>query len=178
MKTSATILFFLLASTTFGQHEPSKEKIAYKDSIYTFKLTFSTFNHAELIFEGAATYQLTESSISIKKKFFLDTSDKVVYKRKIQKSRNCLLAITQLRLDTLKDYYFNYCVMITSGNEYFLDYSSNSETKHITLHHYYLKQLDDIIQIFNANLPKKYRIDYLTKDEKQGCSLSDIMKKQ
>lgn len=61
--------------------------------------------------------------------------------------------------------------MITSGDEYFLDITKNSTKKSISLHHYYLKQLEDIIQIINSKLPKKYKFHYLSKDEKQDCKL-------
>ena len=74
-------------------------------------------------------------------------------------------------MENLKDCYFNYCVMVTSGDEYFLDFTNNSKTKSISLHHYYLKQLDEIIKLINANLPKKHQFQYLTKDERQDCKL-------
>ena len=85
--------------------------------------------------------------------------------------KSSLDAILKLRLDTLKDYYTNWCVMTTSGDEYFLNFSSPQLTKKISLHHYYLKQLDAIIQLINANLPKKHQFRYLNKDEKQDCKL-------
>jgi hypothetical protein len=74
-------------------------------------------------------------------------------------------------MDSLKDYYFNYCVMITSGDEYFLNFTNSSTKKSISLHHYYLKQLEEIIQLINTNLPKKYQFQYLTSGERQDCKL-------
>ena len=103
--------------------------------------------------------------------FFGDTTSKTVYLKPVKNNQTLISTIDKSGLDSLKDYYFNNCVMITSGDEYFLDFESNSTQKSISLHHYYLKQLDDIIQIINSNLPKEYRFQYLAKDTKQDCSL-------
>jgi hypothetical protein len=160
MKIVGTIIFFLYWSATFGQKQLDK-----------FSISFSTFNHAERIFDGTTTYLLTETSIKVKKTYFGDTTSKTIYSKKIKNSQSLILTLSKIEIDTLKDYYFNYCIMITSGDEYFLDFRHNSKKKSISLHHYYLTQLEDIIQIINSNLPNKYRFQYLTKDEKQDCKL-------
>ena len=160
MKILAVLISLLYCSIVFGQSQSDK-----------FNISFSTFNHAERIYNGTTTYKLTESSIKVTKTYFGDTISKTVYSKKIKNKQTLISALSEIRLDTLKDYYFNYCVMITSGDEYFLDYIKNSTKKSISLHHYYLKQLDDIIQLINSNLPKKYQFRYLSKDEKQDCHL-------
>ncbi len=59
--------------------------------------------------------------------------------------------------------------MTTSGDEYFLNFSSAKQEKNISLHHYYLKQLDDITQMFNSLVPIKFQFLYLKNGEKQDC---------
>jgi hypothetical protein len=160
MKIIGTITFFIYWSVSFGQNQIDK-----------FSISFSTFNHAERIFAGTTTYLLTETSIKVKKTYLGETSSKTIYSKKIKNRQSLILTLAKIDIDTLKDYYFNYCIMITSGDEYFLNFTHNSQKKSIRLHHYYLTQLDDIIQIINSNLPNKYRFQYLSKDVKQDCIL-------
>lgn len=158
MKISAVLISLFCCSVSLGQIQSD-----------SFRISFSTFNHAERIFNGTTTYILTESSIKVTKTYFGDTTSKTVYSKKIKNNQSLVLALDKIEMDSLKDYYFNYCVMITSGDEYFLDFIRNSTKKSISLHHYYLKQLDDIIGIINSNLPSKYQFLYLNKDDKQDC---------
>jgi hypothetical protein len=103
--------------------------------------------------------------------YFGDTTSTTVYSKKIKRNQPLISALNKIEVDSLKDYYFNYCIIMTSGDEYSLDFIKNSTKKSINLHHYYLKQLDDVIQLINSNLPSKYRFQYLNKDEKQDCKL-------
>jgi len=160
MKILAVILFLLSTSVSFGQ-----------DSTRAFRLTFTTFNHAERIFNGTTSYVLTNFSIKIRKTFFGETKGKTVYSKRFPKTQQLFSNISRMELDSLKDFYFNYCIMPASGDQYFLNYSDNLTTKKISLHHYYLKQLDEVIQIINSNVPKKYRFQYLTTETKQDCKL-------
>ena len=158
MKLFEVLILILFASNTLGQVKPSK-----------FTLTFSTFNHAEWLMRGQTTYKLTESELKIINTPFGDKKGKEVFSKTISPHKNFIDTILNLRLDSLKDDYTNWCVMITSGDEYFLNFSSPKQEKNISLHHYYLKQLDDIIQIFNSMIPPKFQFSYLKKDEKQDC---------
>ena len=160
MKILALIFLLLSRFVSFGQ-----------DSTTAFTLTFRTFNHAERIFNGTTSYMLTNSSIKVTKTFFGETKSKTVYSKKLSKAQKLFSNISRLHLDTLKDFYFNYCTTPLSGQEYFLSYSDNLTSKKISLHHYYLKQLDDIIQIINSNIPEKFQFQYLTKETKQDCKL-------
>lgn len=171
MKILAALIFLSFYSVAFGQNQLDKNILVNKDSIDKFSISFSTFNHAERIFNGTTTYLLTESSIKVTKTYFGDTKSKTVYLKSISKTPILISALNNINLDTLKDYYFNNCIMITSGDEYFLDFVNRSTKKSISLHHYYLRQLDDIIQIINSTVPKKYQFQYLAKDTKQDCSL-------
>src|SRR5690348_4681337 len=157
MKILATSIFIFSVVVSVGQKHPGQDSIIYEDSIPNFRLTLSTFNHAERIFNGTTTYLLTESSIKVTRTFFGDTTSKSIYSKPISKSKNIISAINSIGLDSLKNFYSNNCVMLTSGNEYFLDFTSNLINKSVILHHYYLKQVDDVIKIINDNLPKKYQ---------------------
>lgn len=150
----------------FGQDQPN-----------SFSITFSTFNHADRIFDGVTTYALTPSSIKVTKIYFGDTIATTLYSKKIRKGRSLAARLSQIDMDSLKQYYDNYCILPVSGDEYFLDFTCNLTTKSIRLHHYYLKELDDIIDLINSNLPRKYRFRYLTEHEKQDCELSSLINK-
>jgi hypothetical protein len=171
MKILGVSILLVFVSVAFGQNQSAKGNINSKDSVTKFSLSFSTFNHAERIFDGTTTFLLTASSVKVTKRSFGGTKSKTVYSKKIPNKQLLLSTINKIGLDSLKNFYFNYCVMVTSGNEYFLDFTSNSTTKSIRLHHYYLKQLDDVIQFINANLPKRYQFQYLPKNTTQDCSL-------
>lgn len=138
----------------------------------SFRLILITFNHAEQIYKGSTTYLLTSSSIKVTNTPFLDSNkSKLVYYNKFSKPGEVVETINKLTIDSLQEVYYNYCIMPTSGNEYILEYLSHSKSKQITLHHYYLKQLHDIVEVINSHLPRKYQIQYLQKDTKQDCSL-------
>lgn len=160
MKILGFLILLINCSVAFGQGESDR-----------FNISFSTFNHAERIFNGTTIYLLTESSIKVTKMYFGDTTSTTVYSKKIKRNQPLISALNKIEVDSLKDYYFNYCIIMTSGDEYSLDFIKNSTKKSINLHHYYLKQLDDVIQLINSNLPSKYRFQYLNKDEKQDCKL-------
>lgn len=160
MKIFILIVFIISSLVSLGQ-----------DSTKAFKLTFTTFNHAQRIYNGTTSYILTNSSIKVTKTFLGETKGETVYSRKLPKAQRPTTSISRIRIDSLKDLYLNYCMVPTSGDEYFLNYSDKSTSKKISLHHYYLKQLDDIIQIINSNLPEKYQFQYLPKETKQDCNL-------
>lgn len=164
MKVKAISTFLLFAIVSFGQNHQLPNDVA------KFRLTISTYNNAEKIFNGTTTYVLTESSIKVVKTSELDTISDTIYTKAISKSKNISSIIEKIRIDSLKDFYSNNCVMITSGDEYFIEYTTASENKNITIHHYYLKEVEDIVKIINENLPSKYMIHYLTKDTKQDCN--------
>jgi len=170
MKSFRFILLYFLPFSVLGQLTPKSDSSKYNPTTSTFSLTFSMFNHAEWLMEGQTACELTDKQIRILNTSFGDKKGKEIFSKKLD-GRNFIDTILKLRLDTLKDYYTNWCVMTTSGDEYFLNVSSSKVKKQISLHHYYLKQLDDIIQLINANLPKKHQFRYLTKDEKQDCKL-------
>ncbi|WP_123985335.1 hypothetical protein [Taibaiella soli] len=164
MKIMLAFLGTLYASIASGQTNVAKPG--------AFRISLTTYNHAAYIFEGATTYSLTDSSIQIAKKGLSDTAIKTVYLRPLENRESTIASINRIPMDTLKDYYCNYCIMITSGNEYFLSFEHNSKQKRIDLHHYYLPQLDEIIEIINSNLPAEYQIRYLDKNTIQDCKYS------
>ena len=137
---------------------------------HAFKLTFSSFNHAELLFDGETTYILTESQIKIINTALGNKKWKVIFSKKLSPSQNLSDSIKKMRLDSLEDDYTNWCVMITSGNEYLISYSRGKQKKSISLHHYYLKSIDDLVTLFNSLIPIRFHISYLSKETKQDCN--------
>lgn len=118
---------------------------------------------------GFTTYTLTESSIQVTNRSLGDSISKTLYSKTLSKTSRLLTSIKKIRLDSLKNFYFNQCVMITSGDEYYLDFTNDLLTKKIHLHHYYLEQIDEIVKLLNNNLPKKHRFSYVSRDIEQDC---------
>ena len=162
MKFLILVLYIIPGLNLFGQKSTSK--------ISTFRLSFSFYNHAERIFNGTTIYLLTESSIKVKKLYWAQDKSKIIYSKKFKNSDSLLNDILRIKLDSLKDFYVNWCVMPTSGNEYYLEFKNDSTSLETHLHHYYLRQINDIAKIINSNLPKKYRLIYLLENTDQGCT--------
>ena len=167
MKHLKFLIFIFYSCVSFGQINSLE---ANSNSSYLkFSLTLTTFNHADMLFDGTTTYKLTNTSIQVTNTSFGDNKGKVIFHKSFSDSIKISSAINNVGLDSVKDFYFNYCVMATSGNEYFLSFKSAKVKKEIDLHHYYLKQVADIVNIINSKLPNKYKIRYLAKETKQDC---------
>jgi len=134
-----------------------------------FSLSITTYNHAEQIFNGITTYSLTKDTLTIHKKFMFSDKDTILFSKKLD--FNSIDQIEKIRLDSLEDFYFNYCIMATSGNEYFISTTIDTVNKEISLHHYYNQQIDRLINELNKNIPDSFKLDYLTKETKQDCKM-------
>lgn len=132
-----------------------------------FVLTYSFYNHAELVSKGTMTYRLTNDYLGITRRNLFDKKDIPLYSTNIRKSVSD--SIRGLRMDTLQFFYHNDCVMSTSGNEYFISLETGLKEKRIHLHSYYHPQIERLIHIMNAVLPEDYRLYYMSKDNKQDC---------
>lgn len=134
-----------------------------------FSLSITSYNHAEEIFNGIMTYTLKNDTLKIHRSFMFSDKDTLLFSKKIDnKSIN---RIQNIRLDSLKDLYFNYCVMTTSGNEYYISTTIEDRNKTISLHHYYNEQIERLINELNYSIPAKLKLVYLTKDTKQDCEM-------
>jgi len=153
-------LFFLCAMgfPGFAQEEQDSTR---------FVVTFSFYNHAELVYEGTLTYRLTNDYLGISRRNLFDKTEKPLYSVNIRKAVSD--SVELLRMDTLDFFYHNYCIMPTSGNEYFISIAKGSKEKRIHLHSYYHPQIERLIAIMNAVVPEEYRIHYMSKDTKQDC---------
>ena len=135
-------------------------------------LTLTTFNHAAYIRDGVTTYHLTDSSLDVTVRYFGAKEPKLVYQKKLSPSDSANSPIAAaLGLDSLKDFYMNYCIMPTSGTEYSLTIKTGDRTKKIGLHHYYLEQIQNLIDRLNSYLPKEYQCQSVSKTNKQDCKL-------
>jgi len=160
------VLILTLGLFACGQDTASKEP---KKSKSKFSLSITTYNHAEQIFNGITTYNIKKDTLIIRRTFMFSDKDTVLLSKKID--NNSIDQIKNIRLDSLKDFYFNYCVMATSGNEYFISTTIDTVNKKISLHHYYDKQIERLINELNKNIPDKCKLDYLTEDTKQDCKM-------
>ena len=77
--------------------------------------------------------------------------------------------ISNLCLDTLKEVYYNNCVDTISGYDYSILIETKAMTKSITLHHYYIKQVEDLVGLLNKYLPQTLQIQYLSRENRQDC---------
>uniref|UniRef100_UPI00404A37EF hypothetical protein n=1 Tax=Flavobacterium sp. TaxID=239 RepID=UPI00404A37EF len=131
-----------------------------------FTLTISTYNHAES-FKDILKYNLKDNNLTISKTSRLSGEISVLFTKKIDE--NLLEQTKNMNFDKLKEYYFNKCVMITSGNEYSLTISNNKGSKEIHLHHYYIKQIQLINNELNKLIPEELQIIYVNSDTEQNC---------
>jgi hypothetical protein len=141
----------------------------------SFELTLVTYNHAERIFAGTTEYIITSNRIRVKNFGFGEQKGKAVFSKRLTPTKQSIIELSNLKLDTLDDNYTNWCVMLTSGTEYMISFERGGSTKNINLHHYYLKPIADLIALINENLPKKLQVGYVSKDTKQGCKLEDFL---
>lgn len=161
-----TILICTCGLFAYGQDTVSKD---IKNPKSKFSLLISTSNHAELLFNGTMIYNLTNNTLTIHRETMFSDKDTILFSKKLD--TNSIEQIRNIQLDSLKDHYFNYCIMPTSGNEYFISTTIDTVTKNISLHHFYNKQIKRLINELNKNIPDNFKIDYLSKDTKQDCKM-------
>ena len=159
-----TILILTYGLISCGQNTASQEPIKNKSN---FSISITTYNHAEQIFNGITTYDLINDTLKIHKSFMFSDKDTILLSKKIDD--NSIEQIKSIRIDSLKDFYFNNCIMATSGNEYFILTTIDTVIKKISLHHYYDKQIERLINELNKNIPDNLKLDYLTSETKQDC---------
>jgi len=156
-----TILILTCALFAYGQDTVTKEAKS------KFSLSISTYNHADQVFNGVTTYTLNDNLLSVRKSSMWSDKDTLLFSKIID--AKSLDLIKNISLDNLKDFYFNYCIMATSGNEYFVFKTVDRITQKISLHHYYEPQIEKLFEQINKYVPDNLKHDYLTKDIQQDC---------
>ena len=155
-----TFLTLMCGLSIFGQTLNTNE-----DS--KFSLSITTYVHSQVLFTGTFKYVLEDNDLIISKTSYLSDESKILYNGKIED--DLLNKIKNIDLDNLKDFYFNECVMITSGAEYSFSITNNSITRKIHLHHYYIEKIETLIEELNKVIPEKMKIKYVSVDTKQDC---------
>ena len=130
-KTAYIITLFVMTLGLFVLGQDSKTK----ETKSKFSLSISTYNHADQMFNGVTTYNLTDSLLTVQKSSMWSDMDTLLFSKTIDAKSVDL--IKNISLSKLKDFYFNYCIMATSGNEYFVSKTVDTITQKISLHHYY-----------------------------------------
>jgi hypothetical protein len=64
--------------------------------------------------------------------------------------------------------------MPTSGEEYTVVFKSSTHYKIISLHHYFLDQIADVVQLVNDGVPEQFKLRYLSKATWQDCTTDTI----
>ena len=168
MKSAGNFLLLLIYSCYGCSLTVHAQKINWaSDNPGTYHLTFATFNHAQMIYDGTIAFTFHKRQLTIHKQFFLSAKDTLLFTRDV--TSHFLGQLKGIRLDTLKDFYMNWCVMPISGNEYSVSTNNSGITKKNWLHHYYLKEIDKLITVINKVVPKQYKIRYLNDDPDNYC---------
>ena len=154
----------LCVTYTYGQQSNSLKS---DETLTEISLTY--YNHAARITEGTWKYTLTENSIQIKRRIMFSPKDTVVFTQTLES--NPLLELQTKQFDTLSKSYTNWCIMLTSGNEYTLNYSIGESHKRSHFHHYYHQVIANLVIKLNQLLPEKYQMRYLQADTKQDCEI-------
>jgi|LakMenEpi03Aug12_release.lakeMendotaPanAssembly.Ray.scaffolds.fasta_scaffold01597_2 hypothetical protein len=160
------ILLFILNSYSFSQTSFQNRKRNY--NLLNFKLT---------VFENSKDGKKYKIYSFDKKKF--QVYDKPLAKQSFKEhlytkhkfnSDKLFREISNLNLGELKEAYFNNCVDTITGYDYFILLETKAMTKSITLHHYYIRQVDDLVGLLNNYLPQTLQIKYLARETRQDCT--------
>lgn len=158
-----TVTILLTGTFLYGQHLDSLKT----DNKKAFRLSLTHYNHAEQIYDGTWTYFIKENVLEIRRRSFFAKKDSLIFKSKLDSA--ALTNIKKFNIDSLSDFYFNKCVMITSGTEYYISYTNGAKKKQIHLHHYYHPLVAQIANELNLLIPEEFKISYLSKDTEQDC---------
>lgn len=135
-------------------------------------MLLSTYNHATQILEGNTVFKLTSEKLTISKYNMVADKNGKSHERlllSVKTGKEIVQQIRDLHLDTLEDYYFNSCVPITSGSEYYISLTDDGRSKNISLHHYYHVQIEKLIAIINNIAGDKYELKYVAPESHQDC---------
>ncbi len=171
MRETFLLLMAILLFPEMNAEAQSTQNETQYDSSKQFKITIGTYNHAERVFGGTMYYNISDSLLQVLNIPLFDTVVKVVFSKSLSDGEETMIKTSVRNLDSLKDFYFNYCIMPTSGDEFSVRFENDSGPKSIWLHHYYLEQIKELVESMNVNLPKEYKIKYLRKGTKQDCAL-------
>ena len=161
------LLFIFLACGLVSNAQTHKRPRPHVKKEGKYELTLSTYNHAEYLGTGDMLYKITDSSLTIINTPALSQQDTVIFSKIIEK--DSIKPIKAVRLDGLRELYYNDLVMLTSGSEYYIEVTRGKKTKEIHLHHYYQPQIAKLIRRMNKLLPDQYKILYMDKNNRQKC---------
>lgn len=153
------LLLFLCTLQAFSCTNSPQDQIS--------SIRISTFNHAEQLLKGTLIYTLSPDSIKVSVHSRIGNSDSNLWAEKTDKQFYSKLL--SFRLDTLREFYDNRCILSTSGNEYSISITKNGKTTQSNLHHYFLKSVDLAFHLINENLPVEYKIGYVDSATNQNC---------
>jgi hypothetical protein len=163
---------FILFAVTIGLSTCSsiidQDEVDYHQVV----LIIRTYNHAEAIFTGIRTYNLSGDSLTIIREPSILIRGKSIEKDTILSkpvSAEYLTRIKDVKLDTLNNFLYNHCVMATSGSEYYITHLRDTVSQTINVHHYYHPTIERLINEFNKEIPEDLKIRYVTSKTIQDC---------
>lgn len=165
MKLTSLLCLILFFSCGLHRHRQKQTK-ENNTTESPAKLTILTWDH--LHFGYTHKYVLTKNTLRITGTSNFDTTESKLYSKRVRQADE-MLQFSNTKLNGLENYYMNSCVLATSGVEFTIIFETSSTLREVGLHHYYLKEVDDIIQLLNKSLPTKYKIAYLDVNTKQDC---------
>lgn len=163
------VMRLLAILVIFSFENKSNEVSRQRDGVFSLRLT--TYNHADRIHEGTWAYEFEDDTLVVRRYPLFSIRDSIMYSTMVEDS--WAEDLKSLKLDTLKDFYFNHCVMVTSGNEYQVTMKRDDIMKKIDLHYYYHVQIEALVEAINRNIPARYSVRYLPKETEQDCFMGD-----
>lgn len=160
----STIIVFSFFVLHFGKNAYASI-LPNDDSL--FSISIGCYNHAEMLGNGEKVICVENGVLSVLKFEIFTHKETILFRKNLDLASVNL--IRDIRLDTLCEYYFNYCVMPSSGDEYHVLINSIAGKKEIYLHHYYHQQVERLIVELDKHLPKELRMKYLNIDNEQSC---------
>ena len=114
MKVSILLIFAFLISGHAIQARTAKGP-SPKLPAEHFKIEITDWNHAERLFKGVLLYVRTDRYVKIFNYPGWGRGKHLLFSKKISKSGKSVIDLLNLKLESLKDSYFNQCVMPASG---------------------------------------------------------------
>jgi hypothetical protein len=153
------IFILMFAALLFGFGKPKAAD---------YKLSFSTYNHAEGVNPLIYSYSLKGNELNVVL-VFMGADSRSEDQYTVSLTPQAIARLEAIKLDGLENEYINRCIPADSGAEYEVDSGYGNETKNIHLYHYYKEEIAQLVAELNKLVPEKYRIDYVDAGNRQDC---------
>ena len=149
------ILSILIVITLISCGLEQKDDKAETIDLKPFELTVTEWGGA---MAGGLQYVLTEKDLKIVFKTELEgRTDKIIFTTELQPDE-ALKILSNLNIDSLKEYYDNWC--ISDGSQISVSLNKDNKTKTVHLSNFYHEDIGPAIRLINTLTPEEYEIWY------------------